>query len=392
MDTLLYISNVILYIALLATSGLIIANSLLGMKWEQPVLELIKLRTKQLSKFLFIAVLFALCVQSMQWIEIFGIDSIQWKEVLLNTSTGKSLTYLFVLALVGLFLKRFDSMFGIIWAWVILFGEAMNGHIAALESSQVGTLFDYIHLFCAAIWIGGVIILWIIWRNEKSIAAKFMIRFSKILWVTLALVAISGVLLTILILPSWMYLLYTSWGKWLLIKIVVISLAIGLGYLARIKIVKHHNNPKRAMLTEAILLVAIIMIASLISQISPMPNMNNPLNVHRMGDELHYTVKLTPNAPGPNQLSVTLWTLEEEGEVATVDVSVVAEDKPSRSERDFELVQADLEDEFAFDNFNESRFVMKDLQLPYPSNWQAKVMITFLDGHKRSFDFTFSND
>lgn len=392
MDTLLYISNVILYMALLATSGLIIANSLLGTKWEQLTLAIIQLRTKQLSKILFIAVLFTLCIQSMQWIEIFGVDSIQWKELLLNTSTGKSLIYLFVLTLVGLFLKRFDSLISIIWAWVILFGEAMNGHIAALENGQSGIIFDYIHLACAAIWIGGVIILWVLWRHERSIVAEFMIKFSKILWVTIALVAISGILLTILILPSWMYLLYTSWGKWLLIKIVVISLAIGLGYLARIKIVKHQNNPQRAMLTEAILLVAIIMIAALISQISPMPNMNNSLNVHKMGEELHYTVKLTPNAPGPNKLSVTLWTLEEEGKVATVDVLVVAEDKPARSERDFELVQADLEDEFAFDNFNESRFVMKDLQLPYPSDWQAKVKITFEDGHERSFDFMFSND
>ncbi|HIW32698.1 MAG TPA: CopD family protein [Candidatus Paenibacillus intestinavium] len=392
MDTLVYIGNVILLIILLATSGLIIANSLLGMKWEQLVLGRIGLRVQQLTKFLVIAIILVLCVQSMQWLNIFGADSIQWKELLLNTSTGKGLIYLLVMAIIGLFLKKFDGVLSVIWAWLILFGEAINGHVSALESSQIGILFDYIHLACAAIWIGGVINLWIIWRHNKAIAAEFMNKFSKILWITMALVAVSGIVLTILILPSGLYLLYTSWGKWLLIKIVVISIAISLGYAARMKIVKHQKNPLRVMWLEAILLIVIITLASVISQISPMPQMNNMLNVHKMGDELHYTVKLTPNAPGPNQLSITLWTLEEEGKVAAVDVSLFAADKPTRSARDIALVQAELEDEFGFDNFNEFRFVMKDLNLPYPSQWQAKVIMTFEDGHERSFDFKFSND
>lgn len=392
MDSLIYISKMILHITLLAASGLIIANSLLGMKWEQALLGQLQLRAQQLNKWLVIAVILAICVQSMQWINIFGVESIQWKELLLNTSTGKGLTYLLVLAIIGVLLKKMDSLLAIIWAWLILFGEAINGHIAAIDNSQVGILFDYIHLACAAVWVGGVIKLWIIWRHEKALAAEFMNKFSKILWITIALVAISGVALTILILPSGLYLLYTSWGNWLLIKIVVISLAICLGYAARIKIVKQQKNPQRVMWIEVILLVAIITIASLISQISPMPKMNNTVNVHTMGEELHYTVKLTPNAPGPNQLSVTLWTLEEEGKVATVDVALFAEDKPARSERVFTLVEAELEDEFGFDNFNESRFVMKDLQLPYPSKWQAKVTMMFEDGHERSFNFKFSND
>ena len=391
MDSLIYLSNIILHLTLLAASGLILANSLLGMKWEQAVLSQLQLRTQQLNKCLVFVVILALCVQSMQWINIFGVESIQWKELLLNTSTGKGLTYLLVLSVIGLLLRKIDSFLSIIWAWLILFGEAINGHIAALDSNQIGILFDYIHLSCSAIWVGGVIKLWIIWRHDKAIVAEFMVKFSKILWVTISLVAISGVILTILILPSGLYLLYTTWGRWLLVKIVVISLAIALGYAARIKIVKQQKNPRRVMWMEAILLIGIITIASLISQISPMPKMDNSLNVHEMGEELHYTVKLAPNAPGPNQLSVTLWTLEEEGKVATVDIDLYAKDKPARSERSVELVQAELEDEFGFDNFNESRFVMKDLHLPYPSKWQAKVIITFEDGNERSFDFQFSN-
>lgn len=391
MEIIMYISRWLLYICLLATSGVIIVNSLLGMKWEQGLKGIIQLRTQQLAKGFLFTVLLALCVQLILWIEQFGIQDFQWKELLLNTSTGKVYIYLLVLGCIGLFIPKFEGIFSMIWAWLLLLAESMNGHIAAIEGNQFGILFDFIHLSCAAIWIGGLIHMWLVWRHEQTSALQFLNKLTKMLWLSIALVSVSGIILTILILPSWTYLLYTAWGRWLLLKIALICVTIWCGYQVRNKILKQQRNTKRAMSIEATLLAFIIVLATIISSISPSPSMSNALNIHKMGEELHYTVKLTPNAPGPNQLSLTLWTLVEEGTVDSVKLSMYAEEKSNRSKRTLELQQAELEDDFEFANFNESRFVIKDLELPYPSKWQAIIEMTFTDGHQQSFKFTFSN-
>jgi len=138
-------------------------------------------------------------------------------------------------------------------------------------------------------------------------------------------------------------------------------------------------------------LLVVIALAALMSTISPLPSAENALNRHQMGDELHYTVKLSPNAPGPNTFSLSLWTLKEEGEVANVQLSLYADDKPKTSARAYILQSIPIEDNIEFPGFIEQQFSLKELKLPYPTLWHATVDIVFASGQERQFSFSFEN-
>lgn len=391
-DFLLFISKLLLYVCMLCTSGLVIVHSLLGMKWGTTLQTNIQRFYGNATKVLFVTVVLTLFAQIIQWIESFGIERINWTELLLQASTGQVLMAQLLIALLLLFSRAFDTIFTMILGWLLLLSEAFNGHIAGMENSSMGMLFDFIHVACIAIWIGGIIYMWMIWKYEKHNALVYLNKFTKILWVTIALASISGMLLVILLLPSWTYLLYTAWGQWLLVKIALIAVTVWCGYKVRKTILAGQKSPKKAMLIEASILAVIIAIATIIGQVSYTPSAANAINLHKMGEELHYTIKVTPNAPGPNKVSVTLWTLEEEGSVESVSMKLLAADKQTRVEHSAQLTKTELQDDFEFEGFTKSSFVLDKLNLPYPSKWITSVTITFADGHERSFDFTFSND
>lgn len=391
-DFLLFISKLLLYVCMLCTSGLVIVHSFLGMKWGATLQTNIQRFYGNATKVLFVTVVLALFAQIIQWIETFGIERINWTELLLQASTGQVLLAQLLIALLLLFSRAFDTIFTVILGWLLLLSEAFNGHIAGMENSSMGMLFDFIHVACIAIWIGGIIYMWMIWKYEQQNALVYLDKFTKIVWVTIALASISGMLLVILLLPSWTYLLYTAWGQWLLVKIALIAVTVWCGYKVRKTILAGQKSPKKAMLIEASILAVIIAIATIIGQVSYTPSAANAINLHKMGEELHYTIKVTPNAPGPNKVSVTLWTLEEEGSVESVSMKLLAADKQTRVEHSAQLTKTELKDDFEFEGFTKSSFVLDKLNLPYPSKWITSVTITFADGHERAFDFTFSND
>lgn len=370
---------------------MVVIHALLGMKWNERLDVQLQRLYSNVNKGLLVTIILAIFVQIVDWTEKLGAAEINPLDLLFNTSTGQVLLIQLLVAIIILLFKRYSKMISLVAALIMLASEAFNGHAAGVDSSSSAILFDFIHLLCISIWIGGIILMWLVWRYERDSALIYLKRFTSILWITIAFVSISGIMLIVLILPSWAYLLYTPWGQWLLIKIGLIAITIWCGYAVRKKILSQNESPKKAMLVEGGMLIAIILIASIISSVSYTPSAEHAVNLHKMGEEIHYTLKITPNAPGPNHLSLTLWTLENEGKVESVSINIQAADKEERSSRAATLQQAGLEDAFIFEGFNESRFVLPDFQIPYPSKWLGTATITFEDGHERELQFTFSN-
>src|SRR5690606_18912928 len=144
------------------------------------------------------------------------------------------------------------------------------------------------------------------WRADRKEAGRFAERFTSIALISIIILTISGIVMTWLLLPSWLYLLYTAWGKWLLVKAALVLIVIVLGVFLR-KRAKRGELPRGTLLKlDGLLMAAIIVIVSIFTYISPEPG-NAPLNFHEMGDELHYTLAISPNGPGPNRVSLKVW-------------------------------------------------------------------------------------
>lgn len=341
------------------------------------------------ARLLFVLVLCSIFEQAIMWLDRFGPDRFDVGQLFFESLTGQIWVAIFVLSLVGLFIQRLSSTYLVIWSLLIVAAESMNGHIAMLDSYAI--VIDFIHLLCAAIWAGGIASFILNWKKSKEQLLQQMQSFMQVIWITVIVMSISGLLLAILILPDYLYLLYSSWGQWLLVKVVLVALALWGGHKVRQHVKKQELPLPRALRLEAIALLTVLAIAGVLTILSPEPKPNS-LDYHKMGDELHYTVELTPNRPGSNTLSLKLWTLEEDGAIASVVVELTDIEKGERTSRNLELTKVELEEPYDFMGFVESRYkYAEELRLPYPSKWQKKVDITFTSGEVRTFTFSFNN-
>lgn len=388
MDILMYIIKLTVYILLVTISGYVLVDSLIRNAVSEQRQSWANRMLQQGAKVLLLAVIVALFVQLVSWTQQFKPEASQLVTLLMEGTTGKVWLALIICSALLMLLVTRSAIARLLLVLAMLFAESMNGHASG---DSIRVLFDFIHLATVSIWIGGAICLWLNWREGKEQAIHFIQRFSKLLWLSIAVVSISGVILTLLIMPSISYLLYTSWGQMLLLKLAAVLLALWLGYKAKTTLQKHNGAKLKPLAAELIVLAFVIAFAALVSSLSPVPSAANALNHHEMGEELHYTVKLTPNAPGPNRLSLSLWTLEEEGKVEQVQLSIYAADKPKTSERQFILEPAELEDYFEFPGFIETRYKFEKLNLPYPADWEATFTITFENGTERQISFQFEN-
>lgn len=393
----MYIVKLLVYTLLITISGYALIDSLIRPAVSQQRQGSVNKLMQQASKLLVFAVVAALFVQIISWVQQFKPEADQLIALLLEGWVGRVWLVLLLLSILFSLLAHKSPTARLLLVFAMLLAESMNGHASG---DSILILFDFVHLAAVSIWIGGAICLWWNWREDKELALAFIQKFTKLLWLTIAVVSVSGLVMMLLISPSLTYLLYTGWGQLLLIKIAAVLLALWLGYKAKSFIQKHEQAKQaagqgsarlRPLATELIVLMLVIAFAGGVSSLSPSPSAANALNYHQMGEELHYTVKLTPNAPGPNRLSLSLWTLEEEGEIEQVQLSLQATDKQKAVAREFQLEIAELEDFFEFPGFIETRYTLPELKLPYPSSWQATFTVSFMGGTERQFSFEFKN-
>lgn len=395
MDTILYFVKLLVYLLLIIISGYVLVDAFI----RSAVSEYSQIRVnKQLghaSKGLLLAIILAIFVQMISWEQQFDLEAQQLLELLWEGSTGKAWLALLLCSIIFCLIIHKSSPIRLLLVLAMLFAESINGHVSG---DSLLVLFDFVHITAASIWVGGALCLWLNWREGKEQALTFVQKYTKLLWLTIAAVSISGLALLIFIVPTVSYLLYTSWGQILLLKIAAVIVALWLGYKASSSIKKHQQADAedkrlniRPVIAELSVLVLVVAFAASISMLNPQPSAANAINHHEMGEEIHYTVKLTPNAPGPNRLSLSLWTLEEEGEVQQVSLTIQAADKKKAEARQFILEPAELEEFFEFPGFIETRYFLEELNLPYPSKWEAQFTIEFVEGDSRQFTFSFSN-
>jgi len=389
MKWLFYIVSMLYTIMLIVTVGL----TLFEAYFNKGVTEELKARQKAHRTFsvklLFVLVICSIFEQTMMWLDQFGADRFNFSQLFFGTLTGQVWLVIFAIVLIGLFIQKSSTVFLSIWALMLLLAESVDGHISALDSYAI--LFDFVHLLCAAIWAGGIATFILNWKKFKPELLALMQSFMKVIWLTVIIMSLSGIALTILIVPDYLYLLYSAWGQWLILKIVLVAIALCCGYVVR-KYVKKNELPlAKALVTEAMSLVVVLALAGVITGLNPEPSMNS-IDYHKMGEELHYTIELSPNRPGPNELTLTLWTLEEEGVIESVKVELWDLEKGERTKRTLLLSEVEQDEPYDFMGFIESKYTYEnELRLPYPSTWQKDVTITFTSGKVRMFSYKFDN-
>jgi copper transport protein len=107
-------------------------------------------------------------------------------------------------------------------------GLSLSGHSAVdAGSSWLSQLADWLHLAAASLWVGGLIQLaFVIWPLEPELRRRSFLRFSKLATVLIVVLLAAGTYLSVLRLPHVSDLWSAGYGRVLLVKLGLVSLAL----------------------------------------------------------------------------------------------------------------------------------------------------------------------
>jgi len=115
-------------------------------------------------------------------------------------------------------------------------GLSLSGHSAAdAGSSALSELADWLHLAAATLWIGGLVQLAVVvWPAAPELRRTAFIRFSRLATVLVAVLLGAGIYLSVLRLPHVHDLWSTGYGRVLLVKLGLVSVALAWGGLHKL--------------------------------------------------------------------------------------------------------------------------------------------------------------
>ncbi|HEY3208001.1 MAG TPA: copper resistance protein CopC [Gaiellaceae bacterium] len=147
-----------------------------------------------------------------------------------------TLGYAFVAAF--LFLAWLTDRRALLWPALVLglgfaSGLSLSGHSAVDPgSSWVSALADWFHLSTAALWVGGLVQLaFVVWPKAPELRRGAFLRFSRLASGLIAVLLGAGIYLSIVRLPHLTGLWTEGYGRVLLVKLALVSLALTWGAL-----------------------------------------------------------------------------------------------------------------------------------------------------------------
>ncbi len=138
-----------------------------------------------------------------------------------------------LLAVLGIMLwqKREDSVWVLVPALTLLLTQSLLSHSAALPQPIAPVLADWAHLSFTSLWLGGVAMFALVSvpLAEPKDLGVLIARFSPLAMFCVLAVTLTGIVQSASFLGSLDALLTTSYGRVILVKVVLLLVLVGLG-------------------------------------------------------------------------------------------------------------------------------------------------------------------
>jgi copper transport protein len=183
-------------------------------------------------------------------------------------------TGLAVLAAWALVLAR-RELLALAFATGALIVSGATGHSAAI-TPLVATPAKVVHLLAGAVWLGGLVWLLALARDEASILREAR-RVSAAALISVVLVAVSGVLQALLFMPTPVDVVRTRYGTLVLVKLLGLLLLVALGARHRFRLLPRlerdasvHAQPfLQSVSVEVLLMSIVIIIGGVLAYVPP---------------------------------------------------------------------------------------------------------------------------
>jgi copper transport protein len=186
--------------------------------------------------------------------------------------------------------ELFATGSAIIAAGALLVIPGVAGHAAQTSPAALAMALDWVHLVAGSVWVGGLVGLLALWygtasSERRAALARVVPRFSRVAFVSVMLLIVTGVVASYLHLPTLSSLWQTSYGKAILIKsgllaatmlIAAVNLLVTRPRLAATGIrddlaARAPALLRRLVSVELVLVVTTIVVAMVLTSLPPPP-------------------------------------------------------------------------------------------------------------------------
>lgn len=275
---------------------------------------------------IFISLLFNLPLQAkinadVSWLEAF--DPLLLKETLQLSVFGyvwiTQMALISMLMIVTYFAVKREKLSSFkVWGIpIVLFigllvMKALNSHAYGLKFKEIAVVMDFLHLFAASLWIGGLSSIILLLRKEDDKWTMYwdaIKRFSP--WVTGAVIVIliTGLFNSTFFIPTIHSLFDTKYGLALLTKIF---LFVCMGILGILHYVKGRMRAQKrlggTLKVEVIIGMIVFVIVAFMTNVQtpPMPPTGPFTESKQVDNGYELTLHVSPNKVGQNTFHITL--------------------------------------------------------------------------------------
>ncbi|MED1509606.1 copper resistance CopC/CopD family protein [Bacillus proteolyticus] len=284
---------------------------------------------------IFISLLFNLPLQAkinadVSWLEAF--DPLLLKETLQLSVFGyvwiTQMALISMLIIVTYFVMKREKLSSFkVWSIPILLFigllvmKAFNSHAYGLKFKEIAVVMDFLHLFAASLWVGGLSSIILLLRKEDGKWAMYwdaIKRFSPWATGTVIVILLTGLFNSTFFIPTIHSLFDTKYGLALLAKIL---LFVCMGILGIIHYVKGRMRAQQRLgatvKVEFIIGVIVFIIVAFMTNVQtpPMPPTGPFTESKQLDNGYELTLNVSPNKVGQNTFHITL--KDENGQPVT---------------------------------------------------------------------------
>ena len=155
-------------------------------------------------------------------------------------------------------------------------GLPLSGHQATEPNASLASeVADWTHLLAACVWVGGLVTLaFVVWPCAPTLRARAFLGFSRLaVWLVGAMV-LAGAYLALVRLPELADLWQTGYGRLLLLKLAIVSLALAWGGLHHVVVrprLASGSDPRvrPSLVGETAVAAAVLLAAAALTNASP---------------------------------------------------------------------------------------------------------------------------
>lgn len=255
------------------------------------------------------------------------LDGSVWQAGLATSygATAIAATIAFALALAGL-MSAWPAI-GLAAGVLAAFSLALSGHASAAAPQWLTRPAVFLHVAAILFWVGALLPLWSLLRNNAAHADHALARFSRIIPAAIAALLLSGLLLGAIQMgppgPQWL----SPYAAILAAKLVLLALLFALALWNRLRLTAPAiagnsvavQHLRRSIALEMLIVVCILGLVSA-WRFTPPPRAlaapvqatvaAEPIWTHAMDDKIMAIITITPGAAGPIAMDIQLTDLD----------------------------------------------------------------------------------